>query len=535
MRRAALVALACAGVALGVIAEQQAYAWRDLSDWLPDLLAGWTLIGLGIALLGLRRPRGAATLLLLAGFSWFAFNFENTGPAAVQWLAVHAAYLHRAPLLQLALAAPEGRPRTRLTATGVALAWSAAIVWPLWDNDGTALVLAVVFVAIAAAARRSATGRRSREIAGRGLAAASILCAAIAADALRSLSGAGQGTTDMTVLGYAAAVALTGVLLFKAAMLDAPTSLTERAVTLERGGVTLRDALRDLLGDPELEIGFAVGPGELVDDQGRPLAPRSADRVATPVTIGGRQVGAVVHERLTLDDDAIRSAVIAAVGLAAERARLQREVGRQADAVHASRRRLLLTEEEERRRLAERLERGPGAALADVERLVHEARPLPVGADALADALDRTRQQLAHVRPELDALVRGLGGVDRAGLLPALERLTIGLPVEVDLELAEVTVSPEVASALWFVCSESLANAVKHAEARMVRVALAPANGIVRISVEDDGRGGANAGGSGLVGLADRVAALGGRLAVVSPPGGGTQVVAELPLPERPQ
>ena len=160
---------------------------------------------------------------------------------------------------------------------------------------------------------------------------------------------------------------------------------------------------------------------------------------------------------------------------------------------------------------------------------------MPGGGEELAAALDRTLQQLARVRPELDALVRGLGGVDRAGLVPALERLAVGLPVEVDLELADVTVSPEVASALWFVCSESLANAVKHAEARTIRVALAPANGIVRLSVEDDGRGGANAGGSGLVGLADRVAALGGRLAVVSPPGGGTQVVAELPLPERPR
>jgi signal transduction histidine kinase len=533
MRRAALVGLACAGVAFGVIAEQQAYAWRDLGNWLPDLLAGWTLIGLGIALLGLRRPRGAAVLMLLAGFSWYAFNFENTGPAAVQWLAVHAAYLHRGPLLQLALAAPEGRPRTRLTAAGVALAWSAAVVWPLWDHDGTALILAVVFVGIAAAARRSAPGRRSRAIAGRGLAGASILCAAIAADALRSLSGATQGVTDVTVLGYAAAVALAGVLLFKAAMLDAPAALTERAVALERGGVTLRDALRDLLGDPELEIGFA-GSDELVDDQGRPLAPRSADRVATPVTVAGTPVAAVVHDRLTLDDAAIRAAVIAAVGLAAERSRLRREVGRQADAVDASRRRLLLTEEEERRRLAERLERGPGAALADVERLVRETRPASYGGEELAAALDRTSQQLARVRPELDALVRGLGGVDRAGLVAALERLTVGLPVEVDLELADVTVSPEVASALWFVCSESLANAVKHADARSIRVALAPANGNVRISVEDDGRGGANPGGSGLVGLADRVAALGGRLAVVSPTGGGTQVVAELPLPERP-
>ncbi len=84
--------------------------------------------------------------------------------------------------------------------------------------------------------------------------------------------------------------------------------------------------------------------------------------------------------------------------------------------------------------------------------------------------------------------MRGLGGVDRAGLVPALERLAAGLPVEIDLELADVTVSPEVASALWFVCSESLANAVKHADARSIRVALGRADGIVRLGVEDDGR-----------------------------------------------
>jgi signal transduction histidine kinase len=87
----------------------------------------------------------------------------------------------------------------------------------------------------------------------------------------------------------------------------------------------------------------------------------------------------------------------------------------------------------------------------------------------------------------------------------------------------------EVASALWFVCSESLANAVKHADARSVRVALAAQDGLVRLSVEDDGCGGANPRGAGLVGLADRVVTLGGRLAVTSPPGGGTRVVAELP------
>ena len=70
MRRIALVAIACVGAAVGVLAEQHAYAWRDLGGWLPDLLAGWTLIGLGIVLLALRRPPGAAALLLLAGFTW---------------------------------------------------------------------------------------------------------------------------------------------------------------------------------------------------------------------------------------------------------------------------------------------------------------------------------------------------------------------------------------------------------------------------------------------------------------------------------
>ena len=112
MRRAALAAFSCAGAAVGILAEQQGYAWSDLRGWLPDLLAGWTLLGLGVALLGLRRPSRAAALLIAAGLSWFAFNFATTGPAAADWIAERAAYLHRGPLLALALTLPTGRPRT---------------------------------------------------------------------------------------------------------------------------------------------------------------------------------------------------------------------------------------------------------------------------------------------------------------------------------------------------------------------------------------------------------------------------------------
>jgi signal transduction histidine kinase len=528
VRRPALAGLALAGIAVGVLAERQAYGWTELRSWLPDLLAGWTLIGLGIALLVLRRPPGAAALLLLAGFTWFAFNFATAGSDAVQRLAEQAAYLHRGPLLALALALPSGRPRTRTAAAGVAVAWTTAVVWPLWDSDVVALVLAAVLVVVGTVEWAQAEGRRGRSIAARGLVAVAILVAAIAADAVRSSAGGPQDVADATVLGYSLAVALAGFVLFTAVQLAAPAALAERAVALERGGARLRDALRDLLGDPRLEIGYAIGLAGPIDDLGRPFEPTLEGRVASPVAVTGRQVGVVVHDPSTLADVATRSAVFAAVGLAAERTRLRAEVARQVETVEASRRRLLAAEDQERRRLAERLERGPGAGLAEVERLLHEA--LPDGDEKLAAALGRATEQLERIRPELLTLVDGLGGVAAAGLVRSLERLAAGLPVQVELELEDVSATPETASALWFVCSECLANAVKHGDARSIRVALAAGHGAVRLTVEDDGHGGADPGGSGLVGLTDRVGALGGRLRIVSPPGAGTRVVAELPL-----
>ena len=110
------------------------------------------------------------------------------------------------------------------------------------------------------------------------------------------------------------------------------------------------------------------------------------------------------------------------------------------------------------------------------------------------------------------------------------------LPVPVDVETTDEPLPRAVEAAAYYVIAESLANVSKYADASEVTVRVSHENGCARIEVADDGVGGADAaGGSGLRGLADRVAALEGTLTVDSPPGGGTRVSAEIPLESAPQ
>ena len=118
-----------------------------------------------------------------------------------------------------------------------------------------------------------------------------------------------------------------------------------------------------------------------------------------------------------------------------------------------------------------------------------------------------------------------------SGLGPALRTLArrSALPVEVRVELAE-RLPADVESAAYYVVSEALTNATKHAQASYVEVSAALKAGALEVVVRDDGVGGADrSAGTGLVGLADRVEALGGRLTVASPAGGGTTLTATIP------
>ena len=113
----------------------------------------------------------------------------------------------------------------------------------------------------------------------------------------------------------------------------------------------------------------------------------------------------------------------------------------------------------------------------------------------------------------------------------ALSTLVARSPVPVRLSVPDAPLPEEIATAAYFVCSEALANVIKHAGATRAVISIDERADGLFVEVADDGVGGAETGaGSGLVGLADRVEALGGRLDVESPPGRGTRVTAELPL-----
>jgi signal transduction histidine kinase len=131
-------------------------------------------------------------------------------------------------------------------------------------------------------------------------------------------------------------------------------------------------------------------------------------------------------------------------------------------------------------------------------------------------------RELAHgILPSV--LVQG--GL-RAGINTVVRRL--GLPV--DVEVPPERFPPGIEASAYFIVSEALTNVVKHAHARHAAVHASVEGGLLRLEVRDDGRGGADAAGHGLVGLNDRVSALGGRLEVASPPGRGTRLTATVPL-----
>jgi signal transduction histidine kinase len=153
-------------------------------------------------------------------------------------------------------------------------------------------------------------------------------------------------------------------------------------------------------------------------------------------------------------------------------------------------------------------------------------------APELTDLLETTSTELAGALAELRELARGIhpAVLTQSGLRPAIESMALRIPLQVELDVPETRFPPPVEAAAYFVVAEGLTNAVRYSGAEGARVQVALADGALDLTVVDNGRGGADpAGGSGLRGLADRLAALGGSLDITSPPGLGTRLHVVIP------
>jgi signal transduction histidine kinase len=207
------------------------------------------------------------------------------------------------------------------------------------------------------------------------------------------------------------------------------------------------------------------------------------------------------------------------------RARLQELRGSRARLVHAS--------DTERRRLERNLHDGAQARLVGVTLLLAHARRRVPGDSELATTLDRAIGELKTSLAELRELARGIhpAVLTDQGLERAVSALAARAPVPVTIDADDGERLPAaVEIAAYYVVSEAIANITKYAQATEATVEIRRAAGRVSVDVTDDGIGGADAGqGSGLAGLADRLGALDGTIAVDSPPGHGTHLHAEIP------
>jgi signal transduction histidine kinase len=161
---------------------------------------------------------------------------------------------------------------------------------------------------------------------------------------------------------------------------------------------------------------------------------------------------------------------------------------------------------------------------------------VPPGSDELHAQLAHTAEGLAAALEDLQEVSRGIHPaiLNKGGLGPALKALArrSAMPVELDIR-GDKRLPEQVEVAVYYVVSEAFTNTAKHAGASLVRVDLDMQDSVLRLAVQDDGAGGADPdNGSGLVGLRDRVEAIGGDLELTSPPGEGTSLRVTIPVPD---
>ena len=495
---------------------------------------------------GLAGARGAMDAVDLAGWL-FVMAGIGLGAAAMVVRLRRARGLERQQL-KLVLAVGS------LVAIAAALVMATWLVWPEGHLQARMAVLGVCFASVPLAAGVAILRYRLYEIdvvVNRTLVYAAltlILGAAFAATVvlLGTALGRGSGwaTAAATLVVAVAFRPLRGRVQdavdrrFSRARHDALTRMADFLEDLRAGRAApeqLERLLRAVLSDPQLKLLFFLPESEMyVDTHGMPVSDLADDgREQIPIERGGQPLGIVLHDPEREEDPSLLRTIVEAGGLAVEIARLRVALRRQLTEVEASRARIVTAANEERRRIERDLHDGAQQRLVSIGlALRHAQHELGTSSpDRAGHTLDRAVAEVAVAIEELRELAHGLPPAQLdAGLGPAFRELARRTTVPVEVKTPRERFDRGLEAAAYFIACEGLTNAVKHASATRIVLTAGRENGRLVVLVADDGVGGAAPiPGSGLSGLADRVAAYGGTLHIESDEGAGTTLTAELP------
>jgi signal transduction histidine kinase len=300
-----------------------------------------------------------------------------------------------------------------------------------------------------------------------------------------------------------------------------------------------RKVVQNIEGDPQpcrglvIPIGFNGDEGVIVAVCGRSDFPNEIDGLL--LSLAGNHAATAFQNARLIDERANAEAELRQAHNV-----LEAKVAERTAELAASRRRIVEASDETRRRIERDLHDGTQQRLVSLGMAVRaaEASVPPDSGDLKAD-LSRVATGLAEAVEELQELSRGIHPpiLSKGGLGKALATLAdrSGVPVALDITTYERLPEP-IEIGAYFVASEALANATKHAQASRIDLSLARRADRLLLSIRDDGIGGAVYGkGSGLVGLQDRVEALAGTIRIDSPPGEGTSLLVALPLDAAPE
>ena len=543
------------------------------------LVIGWSFVGTGLYAWSQRPDNRIGLLMTAVGLSWFLNPLEFSDN---QFLFVIGGVFGELPLALLGhmlLAFPDGRLHSRAERRVVAAGYFTATVLelpayffyqtenadqchgcpanPLLVHENMTLASISAFtlnavgcaVVVALIVLMRKRWQRSTPAQRRGLGPV-MLAGGLAFTGFATLFAAfvvtGSGSTGLQAVMYMAALVLfasvpfaflTGFMRMKLSRADAVGQLLDWLATQRDRHLSLRDLMAEALRYPDLQVAYWLPERQRwTDAQGQPLELPGADsgKVTTPIESGGRPIAMFITDAELVEERLLIQAVGPALALTMENERLAAELRVRVEELRASRARIVRAGDDERRRLERDLHDGAQQRLVALALNLRLARAsLESDPQGATELIDDAIQELTEATAELRELARGIHPAiltDR-GLEAAVTALAsrASVPVEVG-ELPDERLAAPVESTAYFVIAESLTNVARYAHATHAEVDVRRDNGKLVVEVRDDGVGGADpARGSGLRGLADRVGAVDGRIAVESPAGAGTTVRAEIP------